>query len=89
MRNLHCMKVFLFKYSVSLVYILSASVFVLMVAAFLLYNDRSKVQSHNHTLILQNDSIIAEHINLKNELLKHQLRNPGKKVSLSSIKTSE
>lgn len=73
------MKVFLFKYSLSLIYILSVSVFVLLVAAFLLYTDRNKVQHHNHTLILQNDSIIAEHINLKNELLQQELKSAAKK----------
>lgn len=60
-----------------MVYFLAATVLVLVVAVIFLYTEKTRVLSDNHTLILQNDSIIAEHINLKHQLLEEQFRGPN------------
>ena len=83
------MKVFLFKHSVSLVYILGATVLVLMIAAFLLYAEKSRVLSVNHALILQNDSIISEHINLKQQMLQREFGSGSNREEMSSLHQSQ
>ena len=77
------MRVFIFKYSVPLVFALAATVLVLTFAAALLYQQKNKVQSHNRVLILQNDSILSENIQLKNSLLQQEIKSPGKRNGLS------
>ena len=77
------MRVFIFKYSVPLVYALASAVLVLFLAAALLYTQNSKVQSLNRNLILQNDSILSENIQLKNLLLSQEVKQPTKKNGLS------
>ena len=77
------MRVFIFKYSVLLVYGLFATVLVLSFAALLLYQQKSKVQTVNRVLILQNDSILSENIALKNAMLQQEVKGSEKKDRLS------
>ena len=77
------MRVFIFKYSVPLVYTLISTVLVLLFTATLLYQQKSRVQSHNRILILQNDSILSENIQLKNSILQQETKSPGRKNGLS------
>jgi hypothetical protein len=77
------MKVFIFKYSVPLVYALTAVVLVLTFAAVLLYQQKSKAQNVSRVLILQNDSILSENIQLKNSLLQREVKETGTKDGLS------
>jgi hypothetical protein len=77
------MRVFIFKYSVPLVYALTSTVLVLFFAAALLYQQKSKAQSVNRVLILQNDSILSENIQLKNALLQQEVKSPEKRDGLS------
>lgn len=77
------MRVFIFKYSVPLVYVLLATVLVLSFAALLLYQQKSKVQTVNRVLILQNDSILSENIELKNAILQQEVSGSDKKDRLS------
>lgn len=78
------MRVFIFKYSVPLVYALASAVLVLILAAYLLYQQKTKAQSFNRVLILQNDSILSENIQLKNSLLQQEVKVSGKKDGLSA-----
>lgn len=77
------MRVFIFKYSVPLVYVLLATVLVLSFAALMLYQQKSKVQTVNRVLILQNDSILSENIELKNAILQQEVSGSDKKDRLS------
>lgn len=77
------MRVFIFKYSIPLVYALAVTVLVLAFASALLYAQKSRVQIHNRELILQNDSILSENIQLKNSLLQQEMKDPVKKDRLS------
>ncbi|MBB1286528.1 hypothetical protein HRH25_19255 [Flavisolibacter sp. BT320] len=77
------MRVFIFKYSVPLVYALTSAVLVLFFATALLYQQKSKAQSVNRVLILQNDSILSENIQLKNALLQQEVGPTEKKDRLS------
>lgn len=77
------MRVFIFKYSVPLVYALTAVVLVLTFAAVLLYQQKNKAQDVSRVLILQNDSILSENIQLKNSLLQREVKSPGTKDGLS------
>ena len=77
------MRVFIFKYSVPLVYALTTAVLVLTFASVLLYQQKSKTQNVNRVLILQNDSILSENIQLKNSLLQQEVKTPGNKEGLS------
>lgn len=77
------MKVFIFKYSVPLVYVLACTVLVLLFAATFFYQQKTRVQDYNRVLILQNDSILSENIHLKNSLLQQDDVLSGKKEGLS------
>jgi hypothetical protein len=79
------MKVLLFRYSVPLVYFLSAVVMVLIIVTLLLYFGKSKAETYNRFLILQNDSILSEHIRLKNAFQQQQGSRSEKKATHSSI----
>ena len=78
------MKLFLLKYSVSLVYILGVTVVFLVVAAVFLFMEKKRVLSNNHSLILQNDSIMSEHIHLKQQFLQRQFDPPGNGIEMST-----
>ncbi|HEY1023263.1 MAG TPA: hypothetical protein VGE06_13170 [Flavisolibacter sp.] len=77
------MRVFIFKYSVPLVYALTAIVLVLTFAASLLYQQKNRAQNVSRVLILQNDSILSENIQLKNSLLEREVKETGTKDRLS------
>jgi hypothetical protein len=62
------MKFVLFRYSFPLVYSLSAMVLVLLLTTSFLYHQKTKTQSYNRVLILQNDSLLSEQIRLKNAI---------------------
>lgn len=79
------MKFLLFKYSVPLVYALTALLLVLATAAVMLYAQRGTALQQNRQLILQNDSILSENIKLKNSLLQAEVKQLSKKASLSSV----
>ena len=78
------MRVFIFKYSVPLVYALATAVLALTFATALLYQQKNKTKSANRVLILQNDSILSENIELKNSIIQQEGKAPGKKDGLSA-----
>ena len=80
------MKLFLSRYSLPLLYFLSAFVFLLLATSFLLYHQKNQFANHNRLLIVQNDSIMAENIKLKNIVLEQQGRFQMYNGRLSSLK---
>ena len=79
------MKALLFKYNTVIIYLLGSIVVVLSFAALFLYRQQTSMVQENRFLILQNDSILSENIELKNQLLQKQTALPVKKQSLTSV----